>query len=561
MELLSVCRPVTQVANSCYISLFTILLICLTSPQLFALTDAEIDALIAGMTIEEKVGQLIIVGFEGKQVNKAIKAHIGQRFVGGIALFGRNIQSLQQVVRLTNELQRLAQMTKHQIPLIIAIDQEGGWVTRLKKGATILPGNMALGAIGSTELAERAGELTAVELAAVGINLNFAPVMDVNNNPCNPVIDRRSFGESPEVVSRLGAAYIKGLQRNKDVLATAKHFPGHGDTTVDSHTDLPTVRHDLNRVRAIELKPFHAAIKAGVAAIMTAHIVYPALDANRPATLSPAILTDLLREELGFDGLIITDDMEMKAIDDRYHAGEAAVMAVEAGADMVLAPWTLAKQIEIYNALLSAVKHRRISKTRLDQSVKRILKSKGACGAFDRRFVDVSAVPKILGNQSHKQLAQTIASQAITIVQNRNRILPLKLKKESTVLIVGSSTTLFNLFRNRHGKSTEVRIPGRPDIKQILPQLIYQAKNANVVVAGVMNHRQAELVHQLSAATQTPIIVIAFGSPYVLRRCPDVPASLAAYDGHYASVRGAVEVILGEIEAQGKLPIRLEIAD
>ena len=319
--------------------LLAALLIGAISSPISALTDPEIDTMIAEMTIEEKVGQLIMVGFEGTQANEAIETHIRKRFVGGIVLFSRNIQSPQQTAELTNELQRLAEATARQIPLFIGIDQEGGWVIRLKEGATVLPGNMALGATNSTELAERAGEITAVELAAVGVNLNFAPVMDVNNNPDNPVIGRRSFGESPELVSRLGIPYIRGLQRN-GVLATAKHFPGHGDTTVDSHFELPTVSHDLERIHALELQPFRAAIDADVAAIMTAHIIYPAFDAARPATLSPTILTDLLRKELGFDGLLITDDMEMKAIDDRYRSGEAAVMAVEAGADIVMVLWT-----------------------------------------------------------------------------------------------------------------------------------------------------------------------------------------------------------------------------
>ena len=224
--------------------LFTALLIGAISSPISALTDPEIDTMIAEMTIEEKVGQLIMVGFEGTQANETIETYIRERFVGGVVLFSRNIQSPQQTAELTNELQQLASATARQIPLFIGIDQEGGWVIRLKDGATVLPGNMALGATNSTALAEVAGEITAIELAAVGVNLNFAPVMDVNNNLDNPVIGRRSFGESPELVSRLGVPYIRGLQRN-GVLATAKHFPGHGDTTVDSHFDLPTVNHDL----------------------------------------------------------------------------------------------------------------------------------------------------------------------------------------------------------------------------------------------------------------------------------------------------------------------------
>ena len=537
--------------------LLAALLIGAVSSPISALTDPEIDTMIAEMTIEEKVGQLIMVGFEGTQANEAIEIHIRERFVGGVVLFSRNIQSPQQTAELANELQRLVEATARQIPLFIGIDQEGGWVIRLKEGATVLPGNMALGATNSTELAERAGEITAVELAAVGVNLNFAPVMDVNNNPDNPVIGRRSFGESPELVSRLGISYIRGLQRN-GVLATAKHFPGHGDTTVDSHFELPTVSHDLERIHALELQPFRAAIDADVAAIMTAHIIYPAFDANRPATLSPTILTDLLRKELGFDGLLITDDMEMKAIDDRYRSGEAAVMAVEAGADIVMVLWTPTKQIEVFDALLSAVKSGRISQARLDQSVERILKSKGT--AFDRRFVDVDAVETTVGGKAHQQLAQTIASRAITVVRNRNNILPLTLKPETSVLILSASPTLFDIFKAHHPNTGEARIPETPRGAQIQLQLPPQARDADVIIAGITNIEQAGLVHQFSFRP-TPVIVIALGSPYTLRGCPAVSAALAAYDLHDASVSAAVEVIVGAREAQGKLPIQLPIED
>ena len=538
--------------------LFAVLLIGVICPQTSALTDPEIDTMIDEMTIEEKVGQLIMVGFDGTQANEVIEAHIRERFVGGVVLFSRNIQSPKQTAELTNQLQQLAQTTTRQIPLFIGIDQEGGWVIRLREGATVLPGNMALGATDSTALAERAGEITAVELAAVGVNLNFAPVVDVNNNPQNPVIDRRSFGESSELVSRLGVAYIRGLQHN-GVLATAKHFPGHGDTTVDSHFDLPTVNHDRERVHTLELQPFRAAIDADVAAIMTAHIVYPAFDPERPATLSPAILTDLLRKELGFDGLLITDDMEMKAIDDRYRSGEAAVMAVEAGTDIVMVLWTPTKQIEVFEALLSAVKSGRITQARLDQSVKRILKSKGA--AFNRRFVDPDAVGETVGTDVHQQLAQTIASQAITVVRNRDNLLPLKLEPETSVLILSASSALFESFKARHPNTFEARIPEKPAGAQLMLQLPIRPKDADVIIAGITNNEQAGLIHQMSLGKTTPIIVIAFGSPYALRYCPFVSASLAAYDIHKASVSAAVEVIVGAQEAQGKLPVQLPIED
>ena len=510
--------------------------------------------LISQMSVEQKVGQLMVVGFEGTHINADIKSNISHHFVGGVTLFARNIQSPRQIATLTNDLQKLTCQTEHQIPLFIAMDQEGGWVARLKTGATVLPGNMALGAAGATELAEQAGTITAIELAAVGVNLNFAPVIDVNNNPRNPVIDRRSFGECPDLVSRLGCAYIKGLQQT-GVLATAKHFPGHGDTTVDSHTDLPTVGHDVERIRAIELKPFRAAIEAKVGAIMTAHIVYSTLDANRPATLSRPILTNLLREELGFDGLVVTDDMEMKAIDTRYRTGEAAVMAIEAGTDMVLTLWRYRNQREVFNALVSAVKSGRISEERIEQSVDRILKYKKAFGVFDWENATSANAIESVGGGAHRRIAATIAEQAITIIQNKSAILPLN--AGASPLVISSSPLLFNLLRVRYANSSSARIPVEPNIEAVLPTLTLQADTANVVIAGISNHRQAELIHQLGKKTETPIVVAALGSPYPLQRCPGVSASLAAYDSHYESVLAAVKVMAGESDAPGKLPIRL----
>ena len=516
------------------------------------------NPLIPRMSIEQKVGQLMVVGFDGTRVNADIRSIITRYFAGGVTLFARNIQSPRQVARLSNDLQKLTRETEHRIPLFVAADQEGGWVLRLKTGATVLPGNMALGAARSAELAEQAGRITALELAAVGVNLNFAPVLDVNNNPRNPVIDRRSFGESPDLVSRLGCAYINGLQQN-GVLATAKHFPGHGDTTVDSHADLPTVAVDVERIRAVELKPFRAAIETNVGGIMTAHIVYPAFDADRPATLSRPVLTGLLRGELGFDGLIITDDMEMKAIDERYSTGEAAVMAIEAGADMVLSLWTYQNQVRVFNALVSAVRSGRISEARVDGSVERILKCKKAFGVFDWENAASSRAIELVGSEAHRRVAAAIANQAITIVEDRSGILPLS--ADASPLVVSSSPSLCNLLRLRYANGSSERIPAQPNIEAVLPELALQAESADVLIAGISKQRQAELIHQLSAKIRAPIIVAALGSPYSLQRCPDISASLAAYDTHYESALAAVRVIAGESDAPGTLPVRLAPAN
>lgn len=534
------------------LSISAILIFCLTCLPARALTDAEIEATLNRMSIDEKIGQLLIVGIGGKQVSQVAKAHITKRFAGGIILFRRNIQSPQQVANLTTELQQVAVQTPNAIPLFIAIDQEGGIVTRLKKGATVFPGNLALGATRSESLAEKAGEITALELAAVGINLNFAPVMDINTNPRNPVIGVRAYGDSPMLVSQLGTAYIRGLQAN-GVLATAKHFPGHGDTHVDSHKKLPTVGHDEERMNAVELAPFRAAIEARVAAMMSAHILYPALDADTPATLSHRVLTGLLREQLGFEGLIITDDLEMQAIDAHYQTGNAAVMAIQAGADIVMVPWTLKKQQQAYNALRNAVKRGKISRTRLEASVRRILKTKNDFGLFEPQ-----PIARDLGNPQHLAIAQTIATQAITVVKNSDGVLPLNAESRKPVTLITASRIFANAFLKAHTDTahiTHVKIPKQFDIAQLLPQLTRQ--EAAVIVAGITNAQQAALIHQLSQITTTPIVVVSLASPYLLGRCPDVAAAIAAYDGNYYSALAAVDVILGRKQATGKLPVTI----
>lgn len=534
------------------LSISAILIFCLTCVPARALTDAEIEATLNRMSIDEKIGQLLIVGIGGKQVSQVAKAHITKRFAGGIILFRRNIQSPQQVANLTTELQQVAVQTPNAIPLFIAIDQEGGIVTRLKKGATVFPGNLALGATRSESLAEKAGEITAIELSAVGINLNFAPVMDINTNPRNPVIGVRAYGDSPMLVSQLGTAYIRGLQAN-GVLATAKHFPGHGDTHVDSHKKLPTVGHDEARMNAVELAPFRAAIEARVAAMMSAHILYPALDADTPATLSHRVLTGLLREQLGFEGLIITDDLEMQAIDAHYQTGNAAVMAIQAGADLVMVPWTLKKQQQAYNALRNAVKRGKISRTRLEASVRRILKTKNDFGLFEPQ-----PIARNLGNPQHLAIAQTIATQAITIVKSSDGVLPLNAESRKPVMLITASRIFANAFLKAHTDTahiTHVKIPKQFDIAQLLPQLPQQ--EVAVIVAGIANAQQASLVHQLSQITTTPIVVVSLASPYLLGRCPDVAAAIAAYDGNYYSALAAVDVILGRKQATGKLPVTI----
>ncbi|MCA1670187.1 MAG: beta-N-acetylhexosaminidase [Thermomicrobia bacterium] len=289
--------------------------------------------MISRLTTDDKIGQLVMATLPGTTLDAESAARLGAGRYAGVVLFSRNIVSVEQTLALTAAIHEL--LTVDGLPPIIGVDQEGGRVRRLMEAATATPSAMALGATDDPALVERIGFGVGQELRAVGINTDFAPVADVNTNPLNPVIGTRSFGESPERVSALVVAFARGL-RQAGVAATAKHFPGHGDTERDSHLDLPTIPHDLARLRVVELLPFAAAIRAGVPLVMTAHIRFPVLEpGGLPATLSPRILNDLLRAEMGFDGVIISDAMVMKAIDDYYGIVAGSVQAVIAGNDLV----------------------------------------------------------------------------------------------------------------------------------------------------------------------------------------------------------------------------------
>src|SRR6266853_188024 len=307
------------------------------------------------MTLEEQIGQLLMVGFWGITPSQEIIDLIQRHHVGNIILFSRNIRDTQQVLELTKNLQKIAKEAGQRYPLLIGIDQENGIVQRLGEAATILPGNMALGAIGSEEISYMVAQATGNELKALGINMNLAPVVDVNNNPANPIIGVRSFGEEPLLVARLGAAMVRGY-RASGVLSCIKHFPGHGDTAVDSHLALPVIPYTLQRLEALELVPFRAGIEAGAESVMIAHVAFPALthDAALPATLSSAIIQGLLRDKIGYKGVIISDCLEMQAISDTFGTELAAVMALQAGIDLVLVSHHSTRQRGSFEAIREA---------------------------------------------------------------------------------------------------------------------------------------------------------------------------------------------------------------
>jgi beta-N-acetylhexosaminidase len=317
----------------------------------------------------------VLVGFDGQAVSQDLRSLLRDYGTGGVVLFARNVDTPEQVAELVREMQSVARDGGHDLPLLVAVDQEGGRVARLREPWTLWPPLRAVGRAGSEELARRMGEGLATELKACGIGCDFAPVLDVDTNPRNPVIGDRSFGDDPEQVGLLGAAMIRGLQ-GQGVIASAKHFPGHGDTDVDSHLELPAVDHSLSRLRDVELRPFRKAVDAQVATVMTAHVLVRELDDALPATLSPHVIHPLLRDEMKFDGVVISDDLEMKAVSDRWTPAARAVLAAQAGCDVLIFSKSHHAQVEAIEALVRAVEAEQIGWQEMDDVCARIRRLK-----------------------------------------------------------------------------------------------------------------------------------------------------------------------------------------
>lgn len=528
------------------------------------------------MTIEEKIGQLFVVHVYGKtptdenyeDINlrnnrggKNFKEVIENYHVGGIIYFnwtdniGMPLDS-KQVNGLSNGLQEIAMDQDTQIPLFISTDQEGGIVQRVTSPGTVFPGNMALGATRSEALAAQSAGILGKELSSLGINMNFAPTVDVNMNPENPVIGVRSFGEDPDLVSRLGVAQMMAF-KDENVMASAKHFPGHGDTATDSHYGLPIIDHDLETLHEIDLKPFKAAIDAGIESIMTAHIVVPALDdSGLPATLSKPIITDLLREEMGFDGLIITDSLGMSGAN-VYPADRVPVEAIKAGVDILLNP----PNVEVaYNGVLDAVESGEISEERLNESVYRILKSKTDNGLFDDPYTASDAI-KNIGTESHLQTADEIANKSITLVKNDNELLPLQ--QSEHVLVTGPTAAkpemLANLL-NEKGIEANNFATGTSPTKQEIENAVEKAEKADTVIitsyTANTNKAQQQMVKQIQE-TGKPVIVAALRNPYDLMVFPEVDAYINTYSYLDVSVEALAKVMVGDVNPFGELPVTL----
>lgn len=536
------------------------------------------DAQLASMTLDEKVGQLIIpatVGMfmtENSETFQEMQRDIKQFHVGGYHMLG-DVTQLHEpagVAVLINQIQKMSKL-----PLFITADFEGGVGYRFT-GATRLPRGMAIGATYNEDMAYQAGRIAAEECKALGVNVNFYPVVDVNNNARNPVINIRSFGGDPAQVSRLARAYVRGLQGG-GVMGTAKHFPGHGDTSTDSHSDLPVIDIDRARLDKIELPPFRAAVQEGVGGVMSAHIALPQIvPENMPATLSPKMMTEVLRDDIGFKGIIFTDAMNMRGVAARYPEGEAAVRAFKAGADVILYPPSVEKA---FNAIKAAVQAGDIQSARLDASVRRILAAKQNMGLDKARLTDVDKLAARLGNQENTQKAQEIIQNAITLVRDNRKALPLKLTPEKKVLFVsivdsGESVqqqppgrVFLNALSRRHRNVNNLTVSARtsPGEFELLKKLAAFADviivNAFVRIAaykGSIDLTEGELdLLKTFSSYDRPFAFVLYGSPYLLAFLPELPTYILAYEYYPAAEEAAAKAVLGEAEFKGRLPIEL----
>ncbi|MGB0388668.1 MAG: glycoside hydrolase family 3 N-terminal domain-containing protein [Ardenticatenaceae bacterium] len=519
-----------------------------------------VEPLIAQMTLEEKVGQLFLVYFVGPNLSPALMEMINQYHVGGILLFSAvgNVKSMPQVAQLINDAQQEAVTHGAGVPLLVALDQEGGPVVRLTEGATVFPSNMAVGATGKLENARLMAQVSAQELKALGINMNLAPVLDVNNNPDNPVIGIRSFGSDPWQVAQFGTAMIESYRAN-GIIATAKHFPGHGDTSVDSHFGLPIVRHEASHLKNIELVPFQAAIDANVDAIMTAHILFPAFEptSQLPATLSPNVLIGLLRKQMGFQGLIVTDSLGMGALSQRYTLAQAAGLAFQAGAD-ILAFGPDGKDIRpAYRHVLSLVQSGVIPQSHLDQSVRRVLEAKARYGLLNWEPVNINEIPQRVGTQENLAIARQIAQESITLVKNDAQIVPIS-PEESVLLIWPPAIGDFaQTIAPYHANLRQLKVGLNPTQSEI-DQATQEANHASVVIYITKNAaRYRGQTRLANALSHHRLIVAAVGSPYDLMRFPNVPTYLATY-GHVSPSRDALaQTLFGITPPKGRLPVEL----
>lgn len=519
-------------------------------------SENKINRIIKNMSLDEKIGQLLIFGFSGINAKTEATKLIEKYKPGGVLLFSRNVENKTQLVILNKTMQEAA-LKYSGVPLFISVDQEGGRVLRLKNIATVLPGNMNLGATDSSILSFLAGKLTAIDLEALGINMNFAPVIDVNSNKDSKVIGVRSFGDDPKKVSELGVAYIKGLQSRR-VSATAKHYPGHGAVSGDSHYSSPSIDLTFDELYNRDLIPFKAAISDGVDAIMTAHLSYPNIDpTNNPATISKIMLTDILRNKLGFTGLIVTDDMEMNGISSKMDIGEASVKAILAGCDLITVAWSETAKEKVFNSLKRAVENSIISESRINESLKRIIATKLKRKLYQYPDPNIEKIKQIVGNKFHNQIARLIAKKSITLLKN-DSVIPIETEKKYLII---SNFEYFASELNTSANNTiflKMKLnSSKKDREAIYSKIIEYKDSVDAIIISVMNSKQAELANNIKEFSNKPLIVASLDTPYLIKNVYNADAYICSYSFRSKAVTELASVILGKTKAMGLLPVKL----
>lgn len=543
-----------------------------------------VEATLKAMTLEEKVGQLFVADLVAVYSHRESPAYkLAEKFVrdyhvGGFILAGGTVTD---IAVMTNRLQR-----ESKIPLIISGDLEGGlWYNHpyrwmqgrgpelprfIGGGGTSLPSLMAIGATGNPHFAYEFGRITAREGRAVGIHWTNSPVADVNINPKNPIVNTRSFGEDPAQVAVMVEAYIQGLQSEK-MIATPKHFPGHGDTEEDSHMKLPSLSFDRSRLDSVEFVPFKAAIRAGAGSVMTAHIAMPKVDpVRRPATLSPVLITDILRGHLGFKGIVVTDGMTMQGVTDHYSAAEAAVKSLEAGIDAILVP---ADFTAAYEGVLKAVKSGRLTEQRIEESVRRILSAKHWVGLDRERTVNVERIAEVVGSPASELIADSMFRAAVTLLKNDGNIVPFTTKTRVEVVTLTDEPDIHAGEALCDALRPGVALVGLSRIwsesgKRTTDQALARIQEADVMVIGVYlsigawkgglgpSPEMQEFLDQV-LATGRPAVTIAFGDPYVLGKIPTSSGVVAAYTGLRKAEEAVGKALVGATGIHGILPVTI----
>jgi beta-N-acetylhexosaminidase len=542
------------------------------------------DSLLSTMSLRDKAAQLVWPWILGDYVAEhsaewqRIARYVTEDHVGGLIV---SVGSPVEIATKINALQRLSEL-----PLLVSADLETGVGFRARGGyfvpnaidlggATQFPWVMALGASNDTALAYEMGRVTAVEGRALGIHIAFGPVLDVNNNPANPVIGARSFGEDPARVGRLGAAQVRGLQQH-GMLATGKHFPGHGDTEINSHLDLPVVDVTRARLDSIELLPFRVAVDAGLGAMMTFHGVLPALDSSRvPATLSRAVLRSLLRDQLRFDGLVVTDAMTMEGVIKQFGPVESNKRAIEAGADVLLMPVDVREAID---AMVAGVREGRYDEARLDSSVRRILALKSMFNLRRNRYVDLNHVRSVVGDSEHVAVAQRMAERGIALVKDDKNAVPIVRENQQPRVYsltytrradLGAGVAFNSYLRSKSVPiTTDVVISDDPGTS--FARALERASAADIVIVSNYVNITSEtatasvdkgfgdfLRELVNVRSGMGVVVVTFGTPYLLQQIPDTPAYMIAWGSHVASQRAAARALLGEIDITATLPISI----